>query len=58
MTLRLTEQGPHYPDSSPDKGSTKNEKYRWIFPMNLDANVLNNILAHWIQQYIKKDYTA
>ena len=42
--------------STPDKGTTKNEYYRPVSLMNVDAKIHNKILANWIQQdiHIKK----
>jgi len=40
--------------TKPDKDSIKNQNYRPISLVNMEARILSKILANRIQQYIKR----
>ena len=53
-TPRLILWGQHYPDTKPEKDTTREENYKLVTLIYTDAKILNKILADWIQQHTKE----
>ena len=53
LTHTMRPPTPQYQNQT--KLQQKKENYRPILLVSTDAKILNKILAHWIQQYIKRN---